>query len=417
MPASSARKLKADKLRLHLVEQAGNWELSGEEEAAAAEASFDRLDRALLVPTERIAPMKDNPRQTFRHLDELAESIAAEGVIQPLIVRRDPGRSGYYMTVAGARRVMAANILRGHEDPAVRARVAALPCVVVDESDDRALAKALAENLARDDLTRGEAMEAVLRLERQYGWSGNRIAKTIGRNQPDVAEMLRVAKDPELGVLVREETISPSAAGEITRLPLESRPAVIAEVRAGRLRSFEDIKAINPNRGRLRRPRPGGGAPSVGGVSEFTNPWGSEQVVTEGSEFTSPTTRTATNSEKRAGKSANARAQSPSEQRDEEVRRAKELSEALRAIVEPHPLIGWEEEVRPSLEAIYDSRAKLSGKAAPDEVLPLEDVRCLFSKLRHELEAACAHAEGYESDHGLRETAQAMRAALGARFG
>ncbi len=81
MPASSARKLKADKLRLHLVEQAGNWELSGEEEAAAAEASFDRLDRALLVPTERIAPMKDNPRQTFRHLDELAESIAAEGVI------------------------------------------------------------------------------------------------------------------------------------------------------------------------------------------------------------------------------------------------------------------------------------------------------------------------------------------------
>ncbi len=345
MPASSTRKLKADKLRLHLVEQAGNWELTSEEEASAAEASFDRLDRALMVPTERIAPMKDNPRQTFRRLDELAESIAAEGIIQPLIVRRDPDRAGYYLTVAGARRVMAANILRGHEDPEVRSSVSSLPCVVVDETDDRALAKALAENLARDDLTRGEAMEAVLRLEQQYNWSGNRIAKTIGRNQPDVAEMLRVAKDPELGRLVREEVISPSAAGEITRLPPESRPAVIEEVRAGRLRSFVDIKAINPNRGRSRR----GGVRRIAAdgqaASEFTNSHEPGSVADGVSEFTNPVAQASTSS--RAGRTVTGMENggksstkldklSPSERWAEELRCAKEHAEALRAIVEPH---------------------------------------------------------------------------------
>ncbi|MDQ3856538.1 MAG: ParB/RepB/Spo0J family partition protein, partial [Chloroflexota bacterium] len=199
--------------------------------ADAAEMSFARLDRALMIPIERIAPMKDNPRQTFRHLDELAASIEAEGIVQPLVVRRDPERAGYYMTIAGARRVMAANILRGHENPDVRTRVALLPCVVVEESDAGALAKALAENAAREDLTRGEMMEAIVRLEREHGWSGNRIAKTIGRNQGDVAEMLRVAKDPELSTLVKEEVVSATAAGEISRYPPESRPVVIAEAR------------------------------------------------------------------------------------------------------------------------------------------------------------------------------------------
>ena len=216
--------------------------------ADAAEMSFARVDRALLIPIERITPSRDNPRQTFRNLDELAESISDRGLIQPLLVRRDPERAGYYMTIAGARRLLAAMIVRGSEDADARSRVALLPCLIVDETDEQAFADALAENLARDDLTRTETMDAVRRLQQEHGWSGSQIARRTGRNQADIAEMLRVAKDEELAGLVREELISPSAAGEITRLPAEMRPQVVADVRAGRLKTVDDVRAINPRR-------------------------------------------------------------------------------------------------------------------------------------------------------------------------
>ncbi len=399
MPASSAKKANDDRMRLRLMNQAADWEPSYEEQASVAESSFDRLSRALLIPIERIAPMKDNPRQNFSKLDELADSIEAEGIIQPLIVRRDPDRAGYYMTVAGARRVMAANILRGHDDPAVRARVAELPCLVTDESDDRALAKALAENLAREDLTRSEMMEAVVRLERDYGWSGNRISKAISRSQGDVAELLRVAKDPELSTLVRADLISTSAAGEITRLPQERRPAVLNEVRAGRLRTVDDIKALNPGRHRASRLRP---TPRVdarvnefinpmeptdgeNAVSEFINPVRQDEARGSGTSAANPSGDVAPNQQDNRG--IRRRKVPPAEKWAEEVRQAKSHAAGLRAIIEPHPLIAWDEEVRPELEAVYEAREKLLGSMRRNEALAEEDVAAWAEKLYAELVA------------------------------
>jgi hypothetical protein len=148
MVSKRKRHLEAlDGLADRLIEESGGWESTPDRQADVAEMSFSRIDRALMIPIERITPMKDNPRQTFRHLDELADSIADRGLIQPLVVRRDPERPGYYMTVAGARRVLASNLLRGSEDREIRERVAELPCLVVEEADDSALASALAENL------------------------------------------------------------------------------------------------------------------------------------------------------------------------------------------------------------------------------------------------------------------------------
>ncbi len=401
MPASRAKTASDDRMRLRLMSQAENWEPSYEEQASVAESSFDRLSRALLIPIERIAPMKDNPRQNFSKLDELADSIEAEGIIQPLIVRRDADRAGHYMTVAGARRVMAANILRGHDNPEVRARVAALPCLVIDESDDGALAKALAENLAREDLTRSEMMEAVVRLERDYGWSGNRISKAISRSQGDVAELLRVAKDPELSTLVRDDMISTSAAGEITRLPQERRPAVLDEVRAGRLRTVNDIKSLNPGRRRSSAPR---SAPTTdGGVNEFINLPGLAEEQVGVNEFINHLRLDTTGDGKTALDNAAVRDTprrqdprvsrgrkdkiSPAERRAEEVRQAKAHAAGLRAIIEPHPLIAWDEEVRTELDAVYEAREKLSGSMRADEPLSEEDAAAWAEKLYAELVA------------------------------
>ncbi len=371
--------------------------------ADAAEMSFARLDRALMIPIERIAPMRDNPRQTFRKLDELAASIEAEGIVQPLVVRRDSERAGYYMTIAGARRVMAANILRGHEDPGVRGRVALLPCVVIEESEAGALAKALAENIARDDLTRGEMMDAVLRLQRDHGWSGNRIAKTIGRNQPDVAEMLRVAKDPELSMLVREEVVSASAAGEITRLPESARTQVISEIRAGRIRSRDDIKAVNPRRRTRHAPAPG----HARGVSEVTNP--TAVLATDGgSDVTTPCTPP--DIPRPTGPGVRVRKPSPAEKRAEELRLAASHAEALRAIVEPHPLLAWEPEVRASLDAVYESREKLSGRASAEDGPSIEDDRLALARARDLIAGVMARRARVAGDEACRDLAEEIRA-------
>ncbi|MDP9380539.1 MAG: ParB/RepB/Spo0J family partition protein [Chloroflexota bacterium] len=439
MPASNARKLKTDKLRLHLLDQAGDWELSKEEEAGAAESSFDRLDRALMIPIERIAPMKDNPRQSFRHLDELAESIEDRGLIQPLVVRRDPDRPGYYMTVAGARRVMAANILRGSENPETRARVAALPCLVVDETDDQALASALAENLARDDLTRAEAMDAMLRLEVQYRWSGREIARRTGRNQADVAELLRVAKDRELNSLIREELISPTAAGEMSRLPTEIRSKAIEAVRAGQIRTVEDVRAVNPRRTRSARARAGQEAndiihppfgadhkPHVPVVNDIIhNGITNTELSQEASETLRPTPpeveRQKTNAEHvqphrplAGGRTseANDGATVKAENQEEELRRVQVESGALRVSIEAHPILAWDPIVAADLAAIHQVADRVSGRRKSDVRVSAEGRRCLTHKLRLDADAIRAAFQHDEADPDSRANLEGVREIL-----
>jgi ParB family chromosome partitioning protein len=242
MPSSTKRRPRS--LADQLLEEAGEGEITAEEQAAAAESSFRPVPRALLVPIERIVPSRDNPRKSFAHLDELAESIAERGVLQPLLVRRDTERPGYYITVAGARRLLAARIVQGSDDAAVRQRVAALPTVVMDETERDAFADALAENLSRDDLSRAEVMDALLRLQREYGWSARYIARRTGRSVGDVAELLGVAKDDEVGVLVRDEIISATVGGQIRRLRKDLQAEVIVGVRAGRVKTVADVQRL-----------------------------------------------------------------------------------------------------------------------------------------------------------------------------
>ncbi len=240
----SSTKLRPLSLADRLLAEAGEGEITPEERARAAEASFSPVPRALLVPIERIAPSRDNPRKSFSALDNLAESIAERGVLQPLVVRRDTERPGHYITVAGARRLLAALIVQGSDDPESRAKVAVLPCVVMDETDRDAFADALAENLAREDLSRAEVMEALLRLQSDYGWSARYIARRIGRSKSDVIELLGIAKDDGVAPLVRDELITATTAGQIRRLPTPLRPQAIEGVREGRLKTVEDVRRL-----------------------------------------------------------------------------------------------------------------------------------------------------------------------------
>ncbi len=388
-----------------LIEESGGWESSPNRQADVAEMSFSRIDRALMIPIERITPMKDNPRQTFRHLEELAESIADRGLIQPLVVRRDPERPGYYMTVAGARRVLAANLLRGSEDIEVRERVAELPCLVVDEADDSALASALAENLARDDLTRTEAMEALLRLQEQHGWSARQIAKRTGRANSDVSELLRVARDKELAALVRDEVIAPSAAGEISHMDPQVREEVLMGIRAGRIRTVDEVRSANPRRTRRRVPAGGAIIPVAGDVlrhedqsegcanshtprdgqsghETHQSPEEADASVKESVEAPERVMRI-----RRESEDGNKRKLTPEAKRETQLEALREHYRAIRPILEDRPILAWEPEIAAERRIVESLSEKVSGHPQSDVRLSVEDYLGWLHKLALEVKS------------------------------
>jgi ParB/RepB/Spo0J family partition protein len=246
MPAShqSRYKERYDKLLDDSLAVVQPRDFSSEELAQTAEDAFKRVPGAVMVPVERIEPNPDNPRhgRDDAAMEPLAASIAERGLLQPLVVRRDADRPGYYVVIAGSRRLLAARLVRGDPDAAVRTRVAHLPCIIKDVSDRDAFADALLENLARADLSRAETMDALLRLHRDYGWSGNQISRRIGRSQGDVSELLAIAQDAELSDLVREDKVRPSTATIIKRMPKETRAATIADLQAGKALTIDEAR-------------------------------------------------------------------------------------------------------------------------------------------------------------------------------
>ena len=113
--------------------------------AQTAERGWDRLERARKIPIERLAPNPDNPRTHYDELEPLANSIATRGILLPLLVRADLERPGYYLTIAGSRRLLAARMVAGRDDQAARLRVQQLPCIITDSDDRDAFADALLE--------------------------------------------------------------------------------------------------------------------------------------------------------------------------------------------------------------------------------------------------------------------------------
>lgn len=214
--------------------------------ADSAERSFKPIPRGYLIPLTHLSPWERQPRRSFDDdaLEELATSIAETGVLEPLVVRRDATRPGYYIIIAGHRRYLAARRVQAGDNHEARKAVETLPCIVREATEASAFADALVENLVRSDLTRREVMDALVALQTEYGWSGREIAKRTGRQQSDVNDMLRVAKHPVLHRLVSDERVAPSVAGRVFRLPDAQRETIIARIEAGERFTAKDVEQI-----------------------------------------------------------------------------------------------------------------------------------------------------------------------------
>ncbi|MEX2110378.1 MAG: ParB/RepB/Spo0J family partition protein [Gemmatimonadaceae bacterium] len=174
------------------------------------------------IPVSQVVPNPFQPRKEFRpeELAELQESLSTSGLLQPITVRRRPGRDGFEL-IAGERRLRAASKLGWKEIPAI-----------IKEIDDKTiLTLALIENLQRTDLNPVEEGEGYYQLSRDFGMTQQQIAETVGKDRTTVANMLRVLQLPNSVRTLLEEgkltlghakvLVGLEDAAQITRLARE----------------------------------------------------------------------------------------------------------------------------------------------------------------------------------------------------
>ncbi len=152
----------------------------------SAEGTATARDGTDEIPIELIDPSAVQPRVVFddSKMAQLAQSITANGVVQPLLVRRKGSR---FELIAGERRWRAAQ----------RAGLTKVPAVVMNVSDDRVLELALIENIQREDLNPIEEARAYRKLIDTVGLTQETVAERVGRDRSYVTNYLRLLKLPE----------------------------------------------------------------------------------------------------------------------------------------------------------------------------------------------------------------------------
>ena len=200
----------------------------------------------LLLPITKVEPREAQPRKSFdeQALQELADSIARYGLIQPIVARKLD--SGYYQIIAGERRWRASRMAGLTEVP-----------VRVLEADDRRTAElALVENLQREDLNPIEEARGYKTLMEEYGLTQEETARSVGRSRPAVANALRLLSlSPEVMALVEQKELSAGHARAL--LPLGDDKLQLAAAREVLKKSLS-VRRTEQLAARLsREPSPG----------------------------------------------------------------------------------------------------------------------------------------------------------------
>jgi ParB family chromosome partitioning protein len=211
---------------------------SGGGDAGGAESADGELLARL--PLDLLQRGRYQPRLDMRteQLQELADSIKSQGVIQPIVVRplraTAPGQGLRYEIIAGERRWRAAQL----------AGLAEIPAVIRDVPDNAAIAMALIENIQREDLNPLEEARALERLISEFGVTHQQAADAVGRSRSAVSNLLRLLElAPEVCGLIENRQLEMGHAKALAALPNRQQQAEIGAAVARKGLSVRDTEA------------------------------------------------------------------------------------------------------------------------------------------------------------------------------
>lgn len=190
-------------------------------------------DELLEVDIDLIEPNPDQPRAKFNDakLDELAQSIRSNGLVQPILLRRVA--NGHFQIVAGERRWRAAQ----------RAGLHKVNAVVRDISDDKLLELALIENIQRQELNPIEEAMAYQRLIHTLGLTQDEVARQVGKERSSIANYLRLLKLPaEIQRMLEDDLISMGHARALLGLESKEEQKRLADEIVSRKLSVREVE-------------------------------------------------------------------------------------------------------------------------------------------------------------------------------
>ena len=165
-----------------------------------------------------LEPGPFQPRQEMKDeaLQELADSVAQRGILQPLLVRPHPAKPEHYQIIAGERRWRAAQRASLHE----------VPVLVKPLSDADAMAAGLVENLQREDLNAVEEAEGYRRLVSEFSLSQDKLGEAVGKSRSHIGNIMRILELPAPALaLVREGKLTAGHAKALLGHPEPAKAA------------------------------------------------------------------------------------------------------------------------------------------------------------------------------------------------
>ena len=218
------------------------------------------------LPIAQLQPGKYQPRSGMDpdKLTELAESIKAQGLIQPIVVRQldpaAPGEAPRYEIIAGERRWRAAQI----------AGLTSIPAVIRRVPDEAAIAMALIENIQRENLNPLEEGRALERLIAEFGLTHQQAADAVGRSRAAVSNLLRLLElAPEVAELVEKRQLDMGHARALLALTNRRQQAEVGALAARNGLSVRETEALVR---KILQPPGGSGGDGRDTASQQTDP-------------------------------------------------------------------------------------------------------------------------------------------------
>lgn len=182
--------------------------------------SIESQNTVTTVRVTQIEARADQPRKSFdsEALAQLADSIKAHGILQPILVR--PSGSGYYQIVAGERRYRAAKM----------AGLTEVPVLITEADDETTSQMALIENVQREDLNPLEEALAYRELSETYGLTQEKLSEKIGKSRSAIANSMRLLELPdEVLEMLKEGSLSAGHARTLLALDDEENMIMLAK--------------------------------------------------------------------------------------------------------------------------------------------------------------------------------------------